>query len=780
MHLRSKCLLGLLSVAVVVAHNPQAQDIPRRKTLGFGPILPHATHTTSPDPHILGSALAPSLSSDPFEVAKAFLQNLVPSRERASFVIRPDSYTDERTEVTHVYVKQVIDGLEVANGKINLNIKGGEVLSYGDSFYRGELPGKQATLTESSSSHAGFCETVFLQLDAQRRLLGIPDGQAPLQISEWRHHASIKTLEHLHTTHCAFLARRLDIEGTPDDPRAAALMFMIAATPSSELADDITANFDDYMSNVTPSRSHPLQQTHGLELTLAGIPDTVNPVVAKLVYAQVPVEDTVVLRLAWKLEVEMRDNWYEATVDAYQPSYILAVADWASDSPVLPYPSPADVATYNVFKFGINDPSEGERSLEKENIDWLASPLGWHSLPEGNMPFKPTTNDFALVNYTSTAGNNVFAHENWDGGDRWTYNYRPDAGLGRTFDFPYAPSHDNGSDPLEVAKSYINASVTQLFYTANMVHDLFYRYGFDEKSGNFQQHNFGRGGKEGDAVIANAQDGGGFSNANFMTPPDGRNGRCRMYLWDTAYPYRDGDFEAGIVIHELTHGLSVRLTGGSDDSGCLGWGESSGLGEGWGDFLATLVRNKGVDQDYPMGAWAANEAQGIRDYLYSVYREVNPITYESLNKPEYWGTHGKGEVWAEILWVTAQALIKKHGLSETLFPPKPGPNGDVPAGDFYRTPLDNKQPSIPIHGNTLMMQLVIDGMKLQPCWPDFFDARDSIIYADKVLTGGENECTLWEGFASRGLGPKAANKGATPWGGGTRVNDFSIPVRCAK
>jgi len=42
-------------------------------------------------------------------------------------------------------------------------------------------------------------------------------------------------------------------------------------------------------------------------------------------------------------------------------------------------------------------------------------------------------------------------------------------------------------------------------------------YGFDEKSGNFQQHNFGRGGKEGDAVIANAQDGSGFNNANFMT-----------------------------------------------------------------------------------------------------------------------------------------------------------------------------------------------------------------------------------------------------------------------
>jgi Fungalysin metallopeptidase (M36) len=43
------------------------------------------------------------------------------------------------------------------------------------------------------------------------------------------------------------------------------------------------------------------------------------------------------------------------------------------------------------------------------------------------------------------------------------------------------------------------------------------RYGFNEISGNFQQHNYGRGGSEFDAIIANAQDGSGFNNANFMT-----------------------------------------------------------------------------------------------------------------------------------------------------------------------------------------------------------------------------------------------------------------------
>ena len=43
--------------------------------------------------------------------------------------------------------------------------------------------------------------------------------------------------------------------------------------------------------------------------------------------------------------------------------------------------------------------------------------------------------------------------------------------------------------------------------------------------------------------------------------------RCRMYLWNGAEPYRDGNMEAGIVIHKLAHGLSTQLTGGPLNSG---------------------------------------------------------------------------------------------------------------------------------------------------------------------------------------------------------------------
>ena len=100
--------------------------------------------------------------------------------------------------------------------------------------------------------------------------------------------------------------------------------------------------------------------------------------------------------------------------------------------------------------------------------------------------------------------------------------------------------------------SYINASTVQLFYTANMYHDLLYLLGFTEKAGNFETNNNGQGGTGNDLVILNAQDGSGTNNANFATPPDGQPGRMRMYTWTLSTPNRDGSFEAGIVIHEYT------------------------------------------------------------------------------------------------------------------------------------------------------------------------------------------------------------------------------------
>jgi len=104
----------------------------------------------------------------------------------------------------------------------------------------------------------------------------------------------------------------------------------------------------------------------------------------------------------------MHDNWYEAVVSRQAPHRILSVVDWTSDSPIPSEPTQRPPATYKVFAFGVNDPTSGNRSFEKENFDPLASPLGWHVIPVAN---DPTSSDLkkkgSYLNYTTTLGNNV-------------------------------------------------------------------------------------------------------------------------------------------------------------------------------------------------------------------------------------------------------------------------------------------------------------------------------------------------------------------------------------
>ncbi|KAH9849143.1 Fungalysin metallopeptidase-domain-containing protein [Lenzites betulinus] len=766
-------------LAGALAHD--SHHLSRRKTLSFGPVLPHASYHTNPVYH----ASLMRASEDPFEVAKLFVDDLVRDIPGSDFVIRKDSYTDEATGVSHVYVRQYINGIEVADGDINLNIKDGVILSYGDSFFRPKGANGfnvADAINGKVDPHSQYCELLEEEISGQ------------LQTSPARSKA-LEQLMLLSEWNCGFVDAPDYMMGHPDlaaaedaatgDISRALLQFMLAASPNDDLQLEILDNPAKFLPKMDVSFQHHMSEQPFF--TVDNVPDAVNPVKGRLAFVQVPDGRSTTLQLVFKFEVEMKDNWYEAAVSAEAPHRIVSVVDWASDSPI-PVPSePSEAATYNVFAWGINDPSVGERSIQEENFDSLASPLGWHALPYSVDPQSPTvrSKDSSKIRKTSTTyGNNVFAHEDWEGRNNWVNNYRPDAGPGKVFNYTYSPKKTETEDALEEAQKYINATVTQLFYTSNKVHDLFYRYGFTEVAGNFQQYNHGRGGQENDAVIANAQDGSGYNNANFMTPPDGQNGRCRMYLWNTANPYRDGDLEAGIVIHELAHGLSTRLTGGPANSGCLGWGEAGGMGEGWGDFLATTIRSNKNYSDYAMGSWAANRANGIRNYPYSLNETINPSTYETLNKPGYWGVHAIGEVWAEILWVVSQKLIEKHGFVDDLFPPKPLEDGTIPEGDFYRkaeyTASGAKKPLVPKHGNSLIVQLVLDGMKLQPCRPSFFDARDAIIAADETLTGGENACELWAGFASRGLGVDAVVKNRTPWGGGVRTDGHAVPKACQK
>lgn len=285
-----------------------------------------------------------------------------------------------------------------------------------------------------------------------------------------------------------------------------------------------------------------------------------------------------------------------------------------------------------------------------------------------------------------------------------------------------------------------------------MYHDLLYDLGFTEAAGNFEVDNDGKGGVGGDAIILNAQDGAGTDNADFSTPPDGQPGRMRMFLWTETTPKRDCTFEAGVVIHEYTHGLSNRLTGGPKNSACLNTLEAGGMGEGWGDFFATAIRSKTTDTrktDYALGAWVFGNTAGLRDFLYSTSLTTNPLTYLSLNTLNE--VHAIGTFWATVLYELLWNLIDEHGNT----------SDDRPTYDSNGVPTD---------GKFLTMRLVVDAMALQPCNPNAVQARDAIIDADEALTGGANACLIWTAFAKRGLGSKAK------FSSSKRVADTTIPT----
>ncbi|KAE8356074.1 extracellular metallo proteinase mep [Aspergillus coremiiformis] len=406
------------------------------------------------------------------------------------------------------------------------------------------------------------------------------------------------------------------------------------------------------------------------------------------------------LALAWRVETDVEDHWLLSYVDANTAEEIHGVVNYVSE------------ATFQVYGWGTNDPIDGSnRVIAKDPWDVKASPWTW--LSDGNK------------NYTTTRGNNGIAQENFSGRTDYMNNFRPDS---PSRDFQYAYRDDK--DP----KESINASITQLFYTANTYHDLLYTLGFTEKAGNFQWNNRGLGGEEKDYVILNAQDGWGRNNADFATPPDGIPGRMRMFIFDRSNPYRDGVFEAGVVIHEYTHGLSNRLTGGPKNSRCLSAFESSSMGEGWGDFMATAIRLKPRDtraSNFAMGVWIDNMPRGIRPYLYSTSMRTNPLVYETMNR--IYQVHYGGNVWGTILYEVLWNLIDKYGKED-------GPR-----------PIFDKR-GIPKDGKYLTMKLVVDAMALQPCNPNFIQARDAILDADQALTGGQNKCEIWTAFAKRGLG----------------------------
>lgn len=125
----------------------------QRKSLGHGPHLPHAKFVTDV-PRI--PTFVPVTT--PKDVAKLHLSEILRQEngyipiEGVDYFIRDDSYEDDGTGVAHLYIRQLVNGLEVADADISMNIKDGHVLSYGDSV-------SWNYLSVAVVIHSGVCAT---------------------------------------------------------------------------------------------------------------------------------------------------------------------------------------------------------------------------------------------------------------------------------------------------------------------------------------------------------------------------------------------------------------------------------------------------------------------------------------------------------------------------------------------------------------------------------------------------------------------------------------------
>ncbi|TBN02423.1 T9SS type A sorting domain-containing protein [Hyunsoonleella flava] len=711
--------------------------------------------------------------------------------------------------------------------------------------------------------------------------------------------------------------------------------------------NNFISNIEDKVNVLSPSLKavEAMQKTAThFKMKMEGTPEEVSSSAFKKVFAagdlsqeHVPVELMYLkdkegnLKLAWDLNIYTLDSkhWWSVRVDALS-GVILDKDDWVincsfegehthTNENITSVAREAetfnvfkkssflvDNSQYNVLPLPIESPNHGSFQVVTEPADPVASPFGWHD-----------TDGVVGAEHTDTRGNNVWAQDDLDGSN-FTNGTSPDGTASLNFNFP-TPNLNQEAD------NYLDAATINLFYHNNVVHDIFYHYGFDELNGNFQENNYGKGGDEGDSVVAQAQDGSGTNNANFATPPDGSAARMQMFLWSRAViaednltisggtiagnynsvkpsrgngadgpgnitgpsstpvtgalviaddggvvpeegcsplinsanmagkiavirrgscnftakiqnaqdagaiavivanhnnpdsdpnyvPYvnmygvtdpeftipsifinfddgetiinairrreritativdngpffKDSSFDNGIIIHEYGHGITTRLTGGANNSSCLN--NNFQMGEGWSDWFALMLTMKPSDvgtDGRGIGTFANGEeidGRGIRTRRYSTDVAINEYTFNETNDDRVIGqdadtgediklnesVHYNGTIWATILWDLTWAYIDKYGFDPDLY------NGTG--------------------GNNKVMALIIESLKLQGCNPDFIDGRDGILAADTALSGGVDQCLIWEVFAARGLGVAASRGELNVFN--DQVEDFTTP-----
>src|SRR5688572_8904352 len=152
------------------------------------------------------------------------------------------------------------------------------------------------------------------------------------------------------------------------------------------------------------------------------------------------------------------------------------------DGTVVDVESRTSQDSYNVFRISPN--VTAQTVLPGAAIGSTASPAGWL--------FGGTQGS------THIAGNNANAYLDAVSDNRSDSNGSAinDGNFGTVADLSVAPSTPGNRE----------VGVQNLFYLNNLIHDVLYGHGFTEGALNFQEDNFGRGGRGSDSVLAEAQE----------------------------------------------------------------------------------------------------------------------------------------------------------------------------------------------------------------------------------------------------------------------------------
>lgn len=246
----------------------------------------------------------------------------------------------------------------------------------------------------------------------------------------------------------------------------------------------------------------------------------------------------------------------------------------------------------------------------------------------------------------------------------------------------------------------------------------------------------------------------GRVEGTFLTTEVNNGATINATLKNDFSGFKHSSLDNGIVIHEYGHGISNRLTG--QGYSCLSTTNSiEQMGEGWSDYFALMLTTRPGDTSVlsrGVGTYSVNQntsGGGIRLAKYSPDFSINNYTYGNTNSVS--GQHAMGFIWATMLWDLTWKYVEKYGY-----------NSDVLAD--------------PNSGNARILQLVMDGLKLQVCSPTFIDGRNAILQAEEVKTEGEDKCMIWQAFAKRGLGVNASAGSKTV--STDQIESFAIPADC--